>query len=458
MVFAHGFGCDQQMWRWVTPAFEDDYRLVLFDPVGAGHSDLSAYDPRKYGTLAGYTTDLLKICHELALHDVAFVGPSPRYIDDGDYQGGFSRADIDQLLAILDSNHLGWAAAMAPVIMGQQPTPDLAQDLNNSFCRTDPAIARDFARVTFLSDNRADLPQVQDLMTVPGRVYCETHVQPLLRLQGQVKEISCDLQRPSRDPVPVLLHGAEVRDEAGQVKSIRFAFSDVTDRRRFEFELRCARQHAEHIKAIVDASADAIFSLSAAGLVQSWNAAAERLSGHAASWALGRHVSELIVVDDPAASVALALVKLRQGQAVHRETVCTRPDGQRLTVSISLSPHVLPPQALVGVSVIVRDMTEQARARACLRDSEEQFRTIFDFSPAGVVLIDPVAGTILECNEEAAQSCGDARHEFVGRPVRDVVAPAYRLQSTARRDRILVRVLQRRGPQDPELVRCRSDH
>lgn len=270
----------------------------------------------------------------------------------------------------------------------------------------------------------------------PG--YYETHVQPLLRLQGQVKEISCGLRRPGRDPVPVLLYGAEVRDEVGQVQSMRFAFSEVTDRRRFEFELRRARQHAEHFKAIDDASADAILSLSAAGLVQRWNAAAERLFGPAASWALGRHVSELIVVDDPAASVALALVKLREGQAVHRETVCTRPDGQRLTVSIWLSPPVLaPPQALVGVSVIVRDMTEQARARACLRDSEEQFRTLFDLSPAGVVLIDPVAGSILECNEEAARSCGYARHEFVGRPVRDVVAPAYRLQSTARRDRIL---------------------
>ncbi len=187
MVFAHGFGCDQQMWRWVTPAFEDDYRLVLFDHVGAGQSDLSAYDPRKYGTLAGYATDLLEICQALDLHDVIFVGhsvsamigvlaalrepqrfgqlvlvgPSPRYIDDGDYRGGFSRADIDQLLDFLDSNHLGWSAAMAPVFMGQQPDPGLAQDLSNSFCRTDPAIARDFARVTFLSDNRADLPRVQ---------------------------------------------------------------------------------------------------------------------------------------------------------------------------------------------------------------------------------------------------------------------------------------------------------
>jgi len=186
MVFAHGFGCDQQMWRWLTPAFEADYKVVLYDHVGAGHSDLSAYDRRKYGTLSGYASDLLEICAELDLHDAVFVGhsvssmigvlaanrepgrfshlilvgPSPRYLDDEGYVGGFTRLQIDELLAFLDSNHLGWSQAMGPVIMGPQASPALAEDLVNSFCRTDPAIARDFARVTFLSDNRADLPRV----------------------------------------------------------------------------------------------------------------------------------------------------------------------------------------------------------------------------------------------------------------------------------------------------------
>jgi len=186
MVFAHGFGCDQQMWRWLTPAFEADYKVVLYDHVGAGHSDLSAYDRRKYGTLSGYASDLLEICAELDLHDAVFVGhsvssmigvlaanrepgrfshlilvgPSPRYLDDEGYFGGFTRLQIDELLAFLDSNHLGWSQAMGPVIMGPQASPALAGDLVNSFCRTDPAIARDFARVTFLSDNRADLPRV----------------------------------------------------------------------------------------------------------------------------------------------------------------------------------------------------------------------------------------------------------------------------------------------------------
>ena len=186
MMFAHGFGCDQHMWRLVTPAFEDDYRIVLFDHVGAGSSDLSAYSVDKYSTLGGYADDVLEICQELDLHDVVFVGhsvsamigvlaatreperfsrlvlvgPSPRYVDDDGYVGGFSAADIEELLDSLDSNYLGWSRAMAPVIMGTPERPALGEELTSSFCRTDPAVARHFARVTFLSDNRADLAAV----------------------------------------------------------------------------------------------------------------------------------------------------------------------------------------------------------------------------------------------------------------------------------------------------------
>ena len=186
MLFSHGFGCDQNMWRFVAPAFTDDYRTILFDHVGAGGSDLSAYDKRKYASLAGYAADVLEICSELQLSDVVFVGhsvsamigvlaarqqparfralvlvgPSPRYINDADYVGGFSRADIEGLLASLDSNYLGWSSAMAPVIMGNPDRPELGSELTNSFCRTDPEIAADFARVTFLSDNRQDLSAV----------------------------------------------------------------------------------------------------------------------------------------------------------------------------------------------------------------------------------------------------------------------------------------------------------
>ena len=186
IVFAHGFGCDQNMWRLVAPAFEDSHRVVLFDHVGAGQSDTSKYRPDKYGTLDGYATDVLEICEQLGLHDVIFVGhsvsamigvlaarrkpeqfgalvlvgPSPRYINDEGYTGGFSREDIDGLLNSMESNYLGWSSAMAPVIMGNSDRPALGEELTNSFCRTDPAIAADFARVTFLSDNRKDLPSV----------------------------------------------------------------------------------------------------------------------------------------------------------------------------------------------------------------------------------------------------------------------------------------------------------
>jgi sigma-B regulation protein RsbQ len=186
MLFAHGFGCDQNMWRFVTPAFEDDYRIVLFDHVGAGKSDLAAYDRAKYATLDGYAADVLDICRELELHDVVFVGhsvsamigilaaieeparfgalvlvgPSPRYVDDGDYVGGFTREDIEGLLEALDSNFLGWSAQFAPIIMGSEQPTELQEELTNSFCRTDPEIARHFARVTFLSDNRDDLDRV----------------------------------------------------------------------------------------------------------------------------------------------------------------------------------------------------------------------------------------------------------------------------------------------------------
>jgi sigma-B regulation protein RsbQ len=187
MVFAHGFGCDQNMWRHVTPAFAADHRVILFDHVGAGGSDLSAYEPGRYASLDGYADDVLEICSALGLERVIFVGhsvsamigvlaavreperfdrlvlvgPSPRYIDDDGYVGGFSAEDIEGLLESLESNFLGWSAQMAPVIVGNPDRPELGEELTNSFCRTDPEIAKQFARVTFLSDNRDDLPAVR---------------------------------------------------------------------------------------------------------------------------------------------------------------------------------------------------------------------------------------------------------------------------------------------------------
>lgn len=186
MVFAHGFGCDQHMWRHVWPAFAGDHRIVLFDHVGAGGSDLTAFDADRYATLDGYAHDISDLCAELGLEDIVFVGhsvsamigalaaaahperfsrlvmigPSPRYVDDDGYTGGFSRADIDELLESMDSNYLGWSAAMAPAIMGADNGESLGEELRESFCRTDPEIARHFARTTFLSDNRSDLARV----------------------------------------------------------------------------------------------------------------------------------------------------------------------------------------------------------------------------------------------------------------------------------------------------------
>jgi sigma-B regulation protein RsbQ len=192
VLLAHGFGCDQSLWRLVAPALAGNHRVVLFDHVGSGRSDMTAWSEERYSSLDGYAADVLDICRELDLRDVVLVGhsvsamigvlavvaeparfaglvlltPSPRYVDDGDYRGGFSAEDLDELLESLDSNYLGWSATMAPVIMGNPDRPELAEELTNSFCRTDPAVAKVFARATFLSDNRADLAKV----TVPSLV------------------------------------------------------------------------------------------------------------------------------------------------------------------------------------------------------------------------------------------------------------------------------------------------
>jgi sigma-B regulation protein RsbQ len=186
MMFAHGFGCDQNMWRFVAPRFEETHRVILFDHVGCGNSDGSTYDPERYSTLQGYADDVVEIARALGVRDGIFVGhsvsamigilaarsapelfgklvligPSPCYLNDGDYRGGFERSDIDELMTFMDSNFLGWSAALTPTIMGNPDRPELADELNNSFCRTDPDIAKRFARVTFLSDNRPDLEGV----------------------------------------------------------------------------------------------------------------------------------------------------------------------------------------------------------------------------------------------------------------------------------------------------------
>jgi sigma-B regulation protein RsbQ len=186
LLFAHGFGCDQRMWRFVAPRFADRYRVITFDNMGAGGADPSGYDAVRHDTLHGYADDVVELCRELGLSDVVFVGhsvssmvgalaslkapelfarlvfvsPSARYVNDGDYVGGFSADDIAELVESMQNNYLGWSGAMAPVIMGNADRPELSTELTGSFCRTDPAIAAQFAQVTFLSDNRADLRHV----------------------------------------------------------------------------------------------------------------------------------------------------------------------------------------------------------------------------------------------------------------------------------------------------------
>ncbi len=187
MLFAHGFGCDQNMWRYVTPHFEDDYRIVLFDYVGFGESDVKAWSAARYGSLEGYAGDVLDVVRALDLRDVVFVGhsvssmvgvlaanrepdrfadlvmigPSPRYINDEQYVGGFERSDIEGLFEMMDKNFIGWANFLAPAIMKNADRPELGEELTASFCSTDPLIARRFAEATFYADNRADLAHVR---------------------------------------------------------------------------------------------------------------------------------------------------------------------------------------------------------------------------------------------------------------------------------------------------------
>jgi sigma-B regulation protein RsbQ len=187
MVFGHGFGCDQKIWRYITPPFQDAFKLVLLDYVGAGNSDISCFDPVKYGTLEGYAEDILEICAELELRDAIFVGhsvgavigmlaaieepelfekliligPSPCYFNDEDYVGGFSRTDLEDLLAFMNRDYVSWANTVSQFIMGHPDNPSLSEELFTSFCSIDPAIAKHFARVTFLSDNRSDVPKVE---------------------------------------------------------------------------------------------------------------------------------------------------------------------------------------------------------------------------------------------------------------------------------------------------------
>ncbi len=199
LFFVHGYGCDQNMWRFVVPAFEKDYKIVMIDLVGAGRSDAELYDYEKYSSLNGYAGDIIEICETFALENIIFIGhsvssmigalasikkpaifdklvmvcPSPCYINDEGYVGGFSQEDISGLVDLLDSNYLGWTSMITPVIMGKPDKPELTEELANSFCRNNPDIARHFAKVTFGGDNRKDVPKITTETLI---IQCETDV------------------------------------------------------------------------------------------------------------------------------------------------------------------------------------------------------------------------------------------------------------------------------------------
>ena len=236
IVFAHGFGGSGDAWRFVAPEFERDYRVIVFDHVGAGGSDLSLYDGAKYDSLHGYADDLLEIIEALGLTDVIFVGhsvsgmvgvlaanarpdlfarlilvgPSPRYLNDEGYVGGFSREEVDELLDSLDSNYLGWSTVMAPTLMGNADRPELGDALAQTIQAIDPAIAAQFARVTFLSDNRRDLADV----TVPTLVLQSSEdmiaALPIGRFVHSQIPGSTFVVMSSRGHVPILSDPAEV--------------------------------------------------------------------------------------------------------------------------------------------------------------------------------------------------------------------------------------------------------
>lgn len=186
LMLAHGFGCDQNVWRFMTPAFMSSYRILLFDYVGSGHSRLNAFSVDRYRTLQGYAQDVLDICEAFELKDVSFVGhsvsgmvgllaaleqperfrdlvmlgPSPCYLNmPPDYQGGFSCEDLEQLLDLMDKNYIGWANYFAPIAMGDGASDELTGELSGSFCSTDPLVAKTFASATFFSDYRHILPK-----------------------------------------------------------------------------------------------------------------------------------------------------------------------------------------------------------------------------------------------------------------------------------------------------------
>ena len=311
MLFAHGFGCDQNMWRFLTPAFADRYKIVLFDYVGSGKSDLSAYDERRYGSLNGYAQDVLDICEALDLRDVIFVGhsvssvigvlaanraperferliflgPSASYINDPpDYIGGFDRPDIEGLLEMMDKNYLGWASFLAPAVMKNPEQSELTAELEQSFCATDPKIARRFAEITFLSDNRADFPKLQ----VPALILqcTDDMIAPIAVGEWLARADSAEYLPHFESDGPLPAHERARRDDRGHERISRSAGRCLTT----------GQMPEPAMDSLLDRAPCGYIAFSDEGIMRMVNATIAELLGYTPEELIGRHFETLLSV------------------------------------------------------------------------------------------------------------------------------------------------------------------
>ncbi len=267
-----------------------------------------------------------------------------------------------------------------------------------------------YARSELLSGRR-----FQDLLPVAGRIFYETHYAPLLQMQGFVKEIAFDLVCESQARLPVLLNARQQQDATGQPVQTHISLFDVTERRQYERELLLARRQAEQLAAVVHYASDAIISVSSAEVVQTWNAAAERLFGYPAVTAMGQPLRDLIIPPDQTAAHQRIMGRLATGRAVQVDTVCMRQDGQRLAVALTLTPHIEALGQLVAISLIIRDITARQQAEATLRASEEKFAKAFNASPLVITITQLADGRLVEVNDSFVQLTGYQRDEVIGR-------------------------------------------
>ena len=385
IFFSHGFGCDQTMWRLVQPAFVTRFRTVTFDLVGAGQSDLSAYDPQKYSSLQGHADDVLELITRFGQGPVIFVGhsvsamiglladlkapgriaaqvmicPSPSYLNDKDYTGGFERKDIDALLSSMDNNYLAWSSTMAPVVMGTPDRPELGVELVNSFCRTDPDIAKAFARVTFLSDNRAQLP----LLTTPTLILqsSDDHMAPV------------SVGRYMRQVMP---HGRlKLIENIGHCphlsapEAIVDAINDFLVRRGLETQNASLAATASEAQDVLDQAPCGLAQADAQGLLRRVNLTFCQWLGYTPGELVGqRKLQDLLTTGCRIFHQTHSLPLLqRQGSVSEVRVQMLRKDGQMLPMLLNVRRHVQQGEALHDYALFVaqdRDKYEKELVQA----------------------------------------------------------------------------------------------